>query len=51
MTKHARPPGCPHTIDRKPVERQFKRIRRGDTSRQGNLAVNYLDAHALCIKV
>lgn len=27
--------------------RQFRRIRRGDTSRQANLSVNYLDAYAL----
>ena len=35
------------TSNRKPDEPQFKRIRRGDTSRQANLAVNYLDAYAL----
>ena len=35
------------TCNRKAGERQFKRIRRGDTSRQANLAVGYLDAYAL----
>lgn len=35
------------TSNRKTGERQFKRIHRGDTSRQANLAVNYLDAYAL----
>ena len=35
------------TSNRKPGERQFKRIWRGDASRQANLAVSYLDAYAI----
>lgn len=35
------------TSNRRAGAPQFKRIRRGDTSRQANLAVNYLDAYAL----